>query len=87
MEIIAFFLSKRMNRSRKPALLGKHHLMVYEGGFRSVYWMSVVIWIVVLLFSSHLVFATKPAPTKDSIHKDELHSRPKHRVCVRKPAF
>jgi hypothetical protein len=29
---------------------------------------------VVLLFNSHLVFMTKPAPTRDSTHKDELHS-------------
>ena len=73
MEIMVF-LSKRPNGPKKPALLGKHHWIVYEGGFWSVYWMSVAIRIVVLLFSSHLVFVTKSAPTGDSTHKDELHS-------------
>jgi len=53
---------------------GKHHWVVHEGGFWSVYWMTVVIWVVVLPFSSHLAFVTKPAPTKDSIHNYEWHS-------------
>ena len=35
--------------------------------------MSVAIWIVVLLLNSHSVFVTKPAPTEDSTHKNELH--------------
>jgi len=55
MEIMVFFLSKRLNGLKKPAHLGKYHCVAYEGGFWSVYWMSVAIWIVVLLFNSHLL--------------------------------
>ena len=53
--------------------LGKHDRVVHEGGFWPVYWMSVVIWIVVLFFSSHLVFVTKPAPTRGLTHNFESH--------------
>jgi hypothetical protein len=35
--------------------------------------MSMAIWIVVLLSSSHLVFVTKPAPTRDSVYDCESH--------------
>jgi uncharacterized membrane protein len=79
MEIVVF-LNKRLNGLKKPAHLGKHHWVVYEGGFWSVYWISVAIWIVVLLFSSHLLFVTEPAPTADSTQKDELHSSRRSRL-------
>jgi|GEM_PF-2312546 len=74
MEITALFLNKLLNGSKKPAHVGKDHRTMYEGGFWSVYWISVAMWIVVLLLNSHLVFVTKPAPTRDSNHKDELNS-------------
>ena len=73
MEIMVF-LNKRLNDAKKPAHLGKHHWIVYEGGFWSVYWMSVVMSIVVLLFRSHLAFVTKPAPTRGFTHNHESHS-------------
>jgi len=60
MEIMVFFLSKRLNGLKKPAHLGKYHCVAYEGGFWSVYWMSVAIWTVVLLFNSHLVLIPFP---------------------------
>ena len=34
----------------------------------------MVIWIVVLLLSSYMVFVTKPAPTKDPAHNYGSHS-------------
>ena len=37
MEIRVLFLSKRLNGPKKPAHLGKHHWIVYEGGFWSVF--------------------------------------------------
>jgi len=48
--------------------------MTYEGGFWSVYWMSVAMWIVALPLSNHLVFVMKPAPTKDFTYKGKLDS-------------
>jgi hypothetical protein len=74
MEITVLFINKRLNDPKKPAHLGKFHWVVHKGGFWFVYWMSMVIWIVVLPFSSHLAFVTKPAPTKDSTHNYERHS-------------
>ena len=74
METMAFFLNKRMNGLEKPALLGKRSWIAYEGGFWVAYWMSVAICVVVLLFTSHLAFVTKPAPTKDSTDSYEWHS-------------
>jgi len=37
--------------------------------------MSVAIWTVLLMPNSHLVSVTKPAPTGDSTHQDELLSQ------------
>jgi hypothetical protein len=64
MEITIRFLNRRLNDPKKPAHLGNHHWVMYEGGFWSVYRMSVAICMVVLFSSRHLVFVTKPALQK-----------------------
>ena len=66
-EITLLFLNKLLIVPKKPAhcvnwVAGK--CMVYEGQVWVVYWMSVVIGIAILFFNRHLMFITKPAPTR-----------------------